>query len=78
MKLKIIDSDGSVHGWFVALCMTAIVYGLIIAAFIGGEATQKAWINIGGHVTSIYTISFGSWLAYKASKSIFGKDEKNP
>jgi hypothetical protein len=58
--------------------MTAIVYGLIIAAFIGGENLQAAWINIGGHVTSIYTISFGSWLAYKASKAIFGKDEKTP
>lgn len=76
--MKIIDTDGSIHGWFVALCATAVVYGLIIAAFVGGEDLQAAWINIGGHITSIYTISFGSWLAFKASKAIFGKDEKNP
>jgi len=76
--MKIIDTDGSIHGWFVALCTTAVVYGLIIAAFVGGEDLQAAWINIGGHITSIYTISFGSWLAFKASKAIFGKDEKNP
>lgn len=72
--MKIIDTDGAIQGWFVALCTTAIVYGLIIAAFVGGEDLQAAWINIGGYITTIYPLSFGSWLAYKATKSILGKN----
>ncbi|MBE3137676.1 MAG: hypothetical protein IMZ43_09865 [Thermoplasmata archaeon] len=74
MKLKIIDeSDGSIQGWFVALVSTAIVYGLMVAAFIGGEKLQAAWINIGGYIQVIYSLSFGSWLAYRAAKAIAGK-----
>lgn len=74
MKLKIIDDDGSVQGWFVALCTTIIVYGLIIVAFFGGEKFQAAFINIGGYIQVIYPLSFGSWLAYRASKAILGKE----
>jgi len=75
MKMKIVDDDGAIQGWPVALGATIVVYALIIAAFVGGEPMQAAWINIGGSITGIYTISFGSWLAYKASKSIFGKND---
>lgn len=73
MSIRIIDDDGSIHGWFVALCTTAIVYGLLILAFFGGEKFQAAFINIGGYIQTIYPLSFGSWLAYKASKAILGK-----
>ena len=68
--MKIVDSDGSIQGWFVALCTTVIAFGLPLVAFFGGENLQAALINIEGYLKVIYPLSFGSWLAYKAVKVI--------
>lgn len=71
MKIEII-SDGAVNGWFVALCTTAIVYALIVLGFFVPTVT-KAWPTMSGVVSTIYPLTFGSWLAYKAAKAIGGK-----
>lgn len=73
MKLNIIDTDGSIQGWFVALCTTILVFTLPLIAFVGGEKLQAALINIEGYVKTIYPLSFGSWLAYRAVKAVAGK-----
>lgn len=66
MKLKVIDSDGHIEGWFVALCTTTITFTLPVVAFFGGEQFQYALLNIEGYLKVVYPLSFGSWLAYKA------------
>lgn len=71
--MKIIGPDGSIEGWFVALLTTGVVYGMLIAAFVGGEELQAAYINIGGYVNTVYPLSFGSWLAYKTVKAVADK-----
>jgi len=73
MKLKIVDDDGSLQGWFVALCTTGIVYILPVIAFFGGESLQASLINIEGYLKVVYPLSFGSWLAYKGIKAVAGK-----
>jgi uncharacterized RDD family membrane protein YckC len=74
MKIKIINDDGSIQGWFVALCTTAIAFLLPVIAFIGGENLQASLINISDYLKTIYPLSFGSWLAYKGVKAVFGKN----
>ena len=65
--------DGSVEGWFIALCTTIVVYGLLVAGFFN-DTIARGWDKMGSHVTTIYPLSFGSWLAYKAAKAIAGKE----
>jgi hypothetical protein len=76
--MRIVDSDGSVQGWFVALCTTAIAFTLPVIAFFGGENMQASLINISGYMQTIYPLSFGSWLAYRGVKAIFGNDKTTP
>lgn len=72
MKIKIIDDNGSIQGWFIALCTTIITFSLPVIAFFGGESFQAALINVEGYMKVIYPLSFGSWLAYKGVKAVFG------
>jgi len=71
MKVKIMSDDGALEGWFIALCTTAIVYILLILGFFFSSIAE-AWKVMGGYVSTIYPLSFGTWLAYKAAKAIGG------
>jgi hypothetical protein len=71
MKLQII-TDGAVEGWFVALCTTITVYTLIVMGFFWG-VVRDAWPTMKGVVETVYPLTFGAWLAYKAAKAIGGK-----
>jgi len=73
-KLKIV-SNGSIEGWFVALCETVLVYGMwFISLFF--ESLTKNLEKTGGFITGIFGLSFGAWLAYKGATSIWGKKDE--
>jgi hypothetical protein len=72
MKMKAFHSEtGAPEGWFIALCETVIVFGLLVTGFFY-EPVRVAWQSMGGFVSTIYPLSFGTWLAYKAATKIAG------
>jgi hypothetical protein len=73
MKMKVFDPEtGAPEGWFIALCETVIVFGLLVTGFFY-EPVRVAWQSMGGFVSTIYPLSFGSWLGYKAISKVWGK-----
>jgi hypothetical protein len=70
MKLKIVNDDGSIEGWFVSLCTTVVAFGLPVVAFVGGENLQASLINVADYLKVIYPLSLGSWFGYKAIKAL--------
>jgi hypothetical protein len=73
-KLKIIR-NGSVEGWFVALCETVAVYGIWLVSMFS-EPVTKNLEKTGGFITGIFGLSFGTWLAYKGVTAIWGKKDE--
>ena len=70
--MKIVSENGSIEGWFIAMCETILVYGVWIASiFFTPAATMLK--ETSGFITSIYGLSFGAWLAYKGASTIWGK-----
>ena len=75
--MRIIDpKDGSIQGSFIALGETVLVFALLTLGFFVPKVCE-AWEIMGGYVTTIYPLTFGSWLAYKGAKAIFGKDNES-
>jgi hypothetical protein len=74
-KLKIVD-NGSIAGWFVAFCETALVYGIWFISLFS-ESLTKNLKETGGFITGIFGLPFGVWLAYKGATTIFGGEKKD-
>jgi len=61
--MKIIGDDGSIRGWFIALCETILVYGLWVVSLFYPPISQY-WPAI----VPVYLGTFGTWLAYTGFK----------
>jgi len=70
-KMKIMNDDGSIAGWFMAFCETVIVFGLLVAGFFF-KPIRDAWKDMGGYVQTIFPLTLGSWFAYKAVEVVRG------
>lgn len=68
-----IINNGSIEGWFIALCETILVFTLLALGFFV-VSIREAWRIMGPYVQTIFPLTFGSWLAYKAIKAIGGKE----
>ncbi len=69
MKIRIISEQGSIEGWFVALCESALVYGLWVVGLFS-EPVAKGWEKTGGFIQTIYLGTFGTWLFYRGAKAV--------
>jgi hypothetical protein len=63
-----IIKDGSIEGWFVVLCETVMVFGLLAAGFFI-TSVRDAWPTMGPYIQTIYPLAMGTWFAYKTVKS---------
>lgn len=65
-----IIKDGSLRGRFVALCTTAVTWGLFIPAFAGVEAFVSGWERIGDKYLYAYLGTMGLWMAGQTAVKI--------
>lgn len=67
MKLKIINDDGSIEGWFMSGCITVAVFGMGVTALWSDSVCQR-WEKIGASLVPLYLGQFTAWLAYRWAK----------
>jgi hypothetical protein len=68
MSIQVVK-DGSIEGWFVALCETVLIFGLLTAGFFS-QPIRNAWGVMGTYIQVIFPLTLGSWFAYKTIKSL--------